>query len=110
MITLKDRLGFALDDEIGKRVKCASNYERTSGPIHHWFGLSYCSYYCVPRLALQEMPVWWQKLFLWLVNMLPETPAYTVQRRDEKGHFEKDPWANYRRGVVAEVQQMEKSK
>lgn len=90
-------------------TKPKSNYIRTSSIIHHFFGLSYCSYYTVPRLVLQEMPVWWQWCFVKLVSMLPETPGYTCQRRDKKGHFIKDyPWANYRRGVVAEVQKNEK--
>jgi hypothetical protein len=76
--------------------------------IRYHFGLSYCSYYTVPRLALQEMPRWWQWLFCFLVNMLPETPTYTCQRRDKKGHFIKnDPWANYRRGSVKDVQELE---
>jgi hypothetical protein len=109
MIRLRDRLRFWFEDQIKKRVKCKSTYERTSGPIHHWFSLSYASYYVMPRLALQEMPVWWQRCFLFLVNMLPETPGYTCQRRDKKGHFIKDdPWANYRRGTVAKVQEFEK--
>lgn len=90
------------------KTKPKCTYHRTSSIIHNWFSLSYCSYFVAPRLALQEMPVWWQWCFVKLVNMLPHTPEYACQRRDKKGHFIKnDPWGNYRRGVVREVQKME---
>jgi len=102
-IPLRFRLKCWLGDQIKKRVKCTDHYTRQNGPIHGSFGLSYCSYFTVPRLALQGMPVWWQILFLWLVNMLPSTPGYDCQRRDDRGRFIKDPWANYRRGSVAEI-------
>lgn len=79
---------------------------RTNGPVHTWFELSYCSYLVIPRLALQEMPVAWQRR---LVDLLEEgerlgmtTPSgYHVTRRTESGRFRSDPWANYRRGTVA---------
>lgn len=73
------------------------------GPIHWFFGLSYASYYCVPRLALQEMPTAWQEKFVALVEQLPPTPDYIVTRRDKEGRFIGDPWRNYRRGTVAEA-------
>ena len=86
------------------KVKCTDDYERQSGPIHRWFSLSYAAYFVAPRLALQGMPIWWQKIFIWLVNMLPlELPEYSCQRRDDRGRFIDDPWANYRRGSVAEI-------
>lgn len=97
-IGLKFRMQFLIEKLIKKHVKCKDHYSRTSGPIHHHFGLSYCSYYTVPRLALQGMPVWWQKLFIFLVSMLPSTPEYVCQRRNDNGRFITDPWANYRRG------------
>lgn len=85
------------------KPKCLDSYERYNGPVHLWFSLSYSSYYCVPRLALQGMPIWWQKIFVWLINMMPETPEYVCQRRDGAGRFVKDPWANYRRGSIAQI-------
>lgn len=102
-IPLKFRAKCWLEDQIKKRAKCRQHYSRYNGPIHGWFGLSYCSYFTVPRIALQGMPLWWQYCFLLLVNALPETPEYVCQRRDENGKFIKDPWANYRRGDVEEL-------
>lgn len=75
-------------------------------PVHVWFGLTYSSYLVIPRLALQEMPVEWQRR---LVDLLEEghdvhgmsTPAdYQVTRRTG-GRYRRDPWADYRRGTVA---------
>jgi len=85
------------------KPECKSGYPRSSGPVHQRFGLTYAAYYTVPRLALQGMPIWWQKIFCWLVDMLPDTPEYTVQRRDERGKFIKDPWGDYRRGSVEQL-------
>jgi len=92
--------------------------------IHHWFGLSYCSYFTIPRLALQAMPLEWQQRFIGLMDEAfekygLETPAYHVLRDDEsytalerddpedEGSrireftiIQDDPWANYRRGDV----------
>lgn len=84
---------------------CKSHWERYDGPVHAWFSLSYCAYLVVPRLMLQGMPVWWQKLFIWLINMLPEAgpSTYAVQTRDDRGRFIKDDWANYRRGNIEQL-------
>lgn len=84
-------------------ISMKSTYERYHGPVHDHMGLSYTGYYVVPRLALQSMPVWWQKIFVWLINMLPDTPEYSVQRRATNGRFIDDPWADYRRGCIATV-------
>jgi hypothetical protein len=35
-------------------------YERTSGPVHGWFGLTYSSYQVLPRVLMQSMPLEWQ--------------------------------------------------
>lgn len=35
-------------------------YERTSGPVHGWFELSYSNYQVLPRVLMQSMPVEWQ--------------------------------------------------
>jgi hypothetical protein len=75
--------------------------QNSDGPIHQMFGLTYSSYFCVPRLALQEMPIEWQEAFVALVEQLPVTPEYTVLLRDPKGRrFITDPWRHYRRGTV----------
>lgn len=81
-------------------------------PIHDWFELSYSSYLVIPRLALQEMPVDWQRR---LVALLDEAEAggmatpsdYTVQRRIN-GRFRRDPWADYRRSSVEAARAQDK--
>jgi hypothetical protein len=35
-------------------------WDRTSGPIHGWFELTYASYQVLPRVLMQSMPVEWQ--------------------------------------------------
>lgn len=37
-------------------------------PVNEMFGLTYASYYVVPRVVLQSMPVEWQKKFVALVK------------------------------------------
>lgn len=99
-----------MDDEI----ECESDR-----PVHDWFGLSYASYYTVPRAALQAMPLWWQQDFVALMKAFNETgietPDYHVIRKgepyssvdlydedDELSSVEAvhcgrpDPWADYR--------------
>jgi len=76
-------------------------------PIHCWFGLSYAAYLVIPRLALEAMPLDWQKRFVALMDEAEaaglETPSdYAVHRRDH-GRFITDPWRDYRRGDFAEV-------
>lgn len=36
-------------------------YDRTSGPIHTWFELTYSNYQVLPRVLMQSMPVEWQE-------------------------------------------------
>lgn len=50
----------------GRRIEGA--YERTNGPIHGWFSLSYASYLVMPRTLLQSMPVEWQERFVKCLN------------------------------------------
>lgn len=75
-------------------------YERSDGPIHTWFSLSYNSYFVCPRSALQAMPLDWQQRFVDLIEEADdfgiETPTYSVQLRDETGRFMRDPWREYR--------------
>ncbi|MBR8638660.1 hypothetical protein KEF29_03440 [Streptomyces tuirus] len=33
----------------------------TDGPIHTWFGLSYCNYQVLHRTLMQSMPIEWQE-------------------------------------------------
>lgn len=89
-------------------------------PVHNWFGLTYSSYFTIPRAALQAMPVEWQMRFVELMeeaeaagletpeyHVLRDDPAYThVKRYDEDDEtsrpFEftavrEDPWAQHRR-------------
>lgn len=95
-------------------------------PINSWFSLTYCSYFVIPRLALESMPVEWQQRFITLMNEAEqtgmETPSYHVLRDDteytlvDKYDSEdetsrdyvftavrEDPWANYRRGDAAKL-------
>lgn len=96
-------------------------------PIHAWFGLSYCSYFVMPRLALEAMPLDWQARFIALMDEAHEkhkleTPNYHVLRDDPEFTLVKkydeddetsrdyefiaafeDPWANYRRGSIGEL-------
>jgi len=80
--------------------------------VHEWFGLTYSSYLVFPRLALQELSPDWQRRFVKLINeaerAMGSTPDdYVVLRRDKKGRFRNDPWANYRRGTVNEARQLD---
>ena len=85
------------------KIKPKTHWRRTDGAVHGSFGLSRAAYMVVPRLALQAMPVWWQKIFIWLCDMLPSTPEYVCQRRDENGRFIKDPWVDYKYGDVEKL-------
>ena len=87
----------------------SSDAANSDEPIHVAFALTRSSYFVLPRLAMQQMPQQWQARFVRLMmemeEIIPETPAYTVQRRDQRGRLIKgDPWANYRRGTVSEAQ------
>lgn len=85
------------------KADCKEDQERYYGPVFEMFGHSYAAYHTVPRLMLQGMPLWWQRLFVWLISMLPDSPEYVCQRRDGAGRFIKDPWANYRGGSIAQI-------
>lgn len=81
--------------------------ERLNGPMHDWFALSYSNYLVMPRSLIQEMPIEWQQRFSALleeweeivspyVDGMGERLEYSVQARDGKGRFRKDPFAAYR--------------
>jgi hypothetical protein len=44
-------------------------------PVHEHFELSYASYKVLPRTVLQSMPVWWQRAFVDLMDLLDEAGA-----------------------------------
>ena len=73
-------------------------------PIHDAFGLTYASWFVVPRVILQEMPVEWQKRFLELMDEMnqefdwePDCTMEIVFRK--RGKYIKVPkyYRNYRR-------------
>ncbi|HWG00475.1 MAG TPA: hypothetical protein VG164_01335 [Trebonia sp.] len=45
-------------------------YERTSGPVHTWFGLTYANFLVIHRARLQSMPLDWQGRFTGLLDDL----------------------------------------
>jgi hypothetical protein len=47
-------------------------YQRTSGPIHSWFALTYANFLVLHRALLQSMPLRWQQQ---LVDLLEELDA-----------------------------------
>lgn len=59
-------------------------------PIHNRFGLSYASYQVLPRTVLQSMPLWWQRAFVDLLDLLDDAgadlpePDYYVQTGEWK--------------------------
>ncbi len=81
-------------------------------PIHHWFGLTYSSYLVLPRSALQTMPVEFQRRFVAMLDEMQATidpsvfpDSYAVNVRGEGGRFERDPYADYRRGPRVPLRQ-----
>lgn len=69
--------------------------------IHNWFELSYASYLALPRAVLQHMPQDWQNRFVQCLNELSDLvdfdDNYSVNLRDKKGRFKKDPLSQYKR-------------
>jgi len=71
-------------------------------PIHMWFGLTYASYFVMPRSVLQAMPLQWQRRFVLLMQEAEDagvevSARYAVNARDLNGRFYRDPLAQYRR-------------
>jgi hypothetical protein len=52
-------------------------YERTSGPIHQYFGLTYANFLVIHRARLQSMPLEWQQRCTVLLEELQA--AYATQ-------------------------------
>ena len=72
-------------------------------PIHDAFGLTYASWFIVPRIILEAMPVEWQEKFVNLISELNDTydwePEAVMQIMfREKGKFASTPecFTNYR--------------
>jgi hypothetical protein len=47
-------------------------YDRTAGPVHGWFGLTYANFLVIHRAMLQSMPLEWQRR---LVDLLEDLYA-----------------------------------
>lgn len=88
------------------RITPEERWERKVGPVHGLFGLSYASYLVIPRLALQEQSLDWQKRFAALMDEIDvATPDnYDVRRRGDKGKLISDPWKDYRHSTVEDAQ------
>ncbi len=74
-------------------------------PVRLWCGLSYLNYIVIPRTQLQQMPVRWQREFVFLLEQagtyftdIPDV-HYMVAARDTDGRFIKDPLAEYRHPI-----------
>lgn len=73
-----------------------------SDPIHSWFGLTYASYLVLPRSILQSLPLELQNRLVKILDEVQEywpddaINSYSVNVRDKKGRFIKDPYAQYR--------------
>ncbi len=77
-------------------------YERTNGPVHNFFGLTYANYLVLPRSLLQSLPLDIQNRLVAvlddieeLAGDLPQPDSYRVNVIvDNK--FAKDPLPHYR--------------
>ena len=75
--------------------------------VHTWFSLTYSSYLVLPRLILSSMPLDWQYKFVALIeemeDMIDFEPGYTSYYSIQykvNGKIAKDPYVDYRRGIV----------
>lgn len=74
-------------------------------PVHLWFELTYASYLVLHRSAMCAMPIEWQEKMVALLDEMEDTidadkmpQNFTINVRDERGKFIKDPYSDYRRG------------
>ncbi|MFE0353633.1 hypothetical protein ACFW2I_09075 [Streptomyces nigra] len=51
----------------------------TDGPIHTWFGLSYCNYQVLHRTLMQSMPIEWQERMVACLEELREAFEHVPQ-------------------------------
>jgi hypothetical protein len=61
-------------------------HDRTSGPVHGWFELTYSNYLVLPRVLMQSMPVEWQERMVACLEEVREAfrdveqaPGYKVE-------------------------------
>lgn len=71
--------------------------------IHGWFGLTYSSYFAMPRSVMQSMSAEWQHKFVELVDEVGELYGgydmdYTVHLKNQRGQYARDPLRDYERG------------
>lgn len=83
---------------------------RNDGPVHGWFGLTYASYLVLQRSLMQAMPVEWQERIVACLNELRDATEglkvndnFTILLRDDRGHFARDPYCNYRHPKVTRI-------
>jgi hypothetical protein len=74
-------------------------------PVHGFFGPSYATHLVIPRVALQSMPVEWQRRFVALlyeaapmIEHVEPPGGYMVKALDARGKFMRDRFADYERG------------
>ena len=79
--------------------------QNSESPVHEAFGLSHASWFIVPRVVLEAMPIDWQQRFIDLIDQLNEKYDWepdliiSVNFRDANGRFYEIPecFNNYRR-------------
>ena len=89
-------------------MKHSNTAVEDDAPVDRWFGQSRSSYFVVPRVALQALPLHWQNQFVALmeepVSAGLVTPHYRVMATGSV-----DPWKDFRtpdpaiRAFLAEV-------
>lgn len=94
-----------------EEMERANNYN--NGPVWNKFGLTYASYFVMPRAAMCSMPVEWQERFVALIEeaeeLLPEGTLdgdYWV-RLKQGNRFVSDPLSDYRHVRPLELRKKE---
>lgn len=66
----------------------------TDGPIHTWFGLSYCNYQVLHRTLMQSMPIEWQQRMVACLEQLSSAFAHIEQPEGFKvdAAVFREPW------------------
>lgn len=57
-------------------VRAEQPHDRSSGPVHAYFGLTYANFLVIHRAQLQSMPLDWQKQFVELLEDLNAAYAH----------------------------------
>lgn len=81
----------------------------TDGPVHDWFGLSYCNYQVLQRTFMQSMPIEWQARMVACLEELydafrhvPQAEIYDVTAATEHIVNEMNPAELERAGIDVE--------